>query len=81
MAAQKTGQAINRGVLFVLGLTSALYAILDIKGDVLDRPDALSDARMLAELTGIPALLWGIAWIAVAVTYSLWLLYGAYEDA
>ena len=30
LAAQKTGQAINRGVLFVLGLTSALYAILDI---------------------------------------------------
>ncbi len=81
LAAQKTGQAINRGVLFVLGLTSALYAILDIKGDVLDRPEALSDARMLAELTGIPALLWGIAWISVAVIYSLWLLYGAYEDA
>jgi hypothetical protein len=72
---------MNRGVLFVLGLTSALYAILDIKGDVLDRPEALSDARMLADLTGIPALVWGIAWISIAIIYSLWLLYGAYEEA
>ena len=81
LVAQKTGPAVNRGVLFVLGLTSALYAILDIKGDVLDRPEALSDAQMLGDLTGIPALVWGIAWISIAIIFSLWLLYGAYEDA
>jgi hypothetical protein len=81
LVAQKTGPAVNRGVLFVLGLTSALYAILDIKGDVLDRPEALSDAQMLGDLTGIPALVWGITWISIAIIFSLWLLYGAYEDA
>ncbi|NIP98610.1 MAG: M50 family peptidase, partial [Akkermansiaceae bacterium] len=49
----------NRVLLTALGLTSCLYAILDIKSDVLDRPHLESDAAMLAELTGIPAMAWG----------------------
>lgn len=58
----------NQGILFVLGITSVLYAILDIKSDILDRPHLQSDAAMLAELTGIPTVVWGVAWIAVAIT-------------
>jgi hypothetical protein len=57
----------NRGILVVLGITSVLYAILDIKSDILDRPHLQSDAAMLAELTGIPTVVWGVAWIAVAI--------------
>jgi hypothetical protein len=58
----------------VLGLTSTLYAILDIKSDVLDRPHLPSDAAMLAEMTGIPTAAWGILWIAIALLVSSWLL-------
>ncbi len=54
-------------VLTTLGLTSALYAVLDIRGDVLRRPNAGSDARMLAELTGVPTVAWGALWLAVAL--------------
>ncbi|HEX6135754.1 MAG TPA: M50 family metallopeptidase [Longimicrobiales bacterium] len=50
-------------VLLVLGLTSALYALLDIRSDILSRPDVQSDAAMLAEVTGIPTLFWGFLWI------------------
>jgi hypothetical protein len=57
----------NRGILVVLGITSVLYAILDIKSDILDRPHLQSDAAMLAELTGIPTVVWGVAWIGVAI--------------
>ena len=59
--------AVNRIVLTVLGLTSCLYAILDIKSDIIDRPGLRSDAHMLAELTGIPTLVWGAFWIALAL--------------
>ena len=58
---------INAIILRVIGLTSCLYAILDIKSDIIDRPELQSDARMLAELTGIPTLVWGIVWITIAL--------------
>ena len=78
---KQMGGAVNRGLLLTLGLTSALYAILDIKSDVLDRPEAVSDARMLADLTGIPTPVWGIIWTSIAIIFSLWLLHRAYEEA
>jgi hypothetical protein len=54
-------------VLLVLGLTSALYAILDIRSDILARPHLESDARMLAGLTGVPTLVWGVLWGMLAL--------------
>lgn len=51
-------------VLLVLGLTSALYALLDIRSDILLRSSLESDAYMLAQLTGVPTLVWGFLWIA-----------------
>jgi len=54
-------------LLSALGVTSALYALLDIRSDVLLQPGAVSDAAMLAELTGIPALLWGLLWGGIAL--------------
>lgn len=64
----------DRILLTVLGLTSCLYAILDIKSDVLDRPYLDSDAALLAELTGVPTLVWGVAWIGIALFVS-WRLF------
>jgi hypothetical protein len=54
-------------VLLVLGLTSALYALLDIRSDILIRPELESDARMLASMTGVPTLVWGALWTGAAV--------------
>jgi len=68
-------------LLTALGLTSCLYAILDIKSDVIDRPEVMSDARMLAELTGIPTLVWGVLWIGVALLFSAWLFRRALQSA
>jgi hypothetical protein len=62
-------------LLTALGLTSALYALLDIRSDILQRPGLDSDARMLAELTGIPTLFWGVLWAGIALLSSLWLLH------
>lgn len=71
----------NLVMLTVLGLTSCLYAVLDIKSDTLDRPQALSDAAMLADLTGIPTVVWGGLWISVALWVSWRLVCWAYRKA
>ena len=60
----------NDLLLKTVGLTSCMYAILDIKDDVLSRSSIRSDARMLAEATGIPTLMWGLLWILLAVAGS-----------
>lgn len=54
-------------VLLVLGLTSALYALLDIRSDIISRPHVRSDAAMLSELTSVPTIFWGFLWIGLAI--------------
>ncbi len=66
-AAQKLPNAANGYILTVIGLTSTLYAVLDIKSDILDRPGAQSDAAMLADLTGVPTIAWGAVWMLISV--------------
>lgn len=64
-----------RGVawtLAVIGLTSCLYAPLDLRSDVLQRPGSPSDAAALAGVTGIPALVWGLVWVAIALAAAVW---------
>lgn len=80
-ASHQVGESMNRRLLLTLGLTSALYAILDIKSDVLARPELESDAHMLAEITGIGTVAWGVIWIAIAIAFSAWLLRRAYREA
>ena len=68
-------ESINDLILRVIGLTSCLYAILDIKSDILDRAHLRSDARMLSELTHIPTVVWGFLWIIIAIVGTLFFLY------
>lgn len=68
------GAAVNDGILKVIGLTSCLYAVLDIKSDIIDRPGPGSDAYFLAEHTHIPTILWGILWIVLAVAGAIYFL-------
>lgn len=51
-------------LLRVLGIFSCLYALIDIRDDVLHPASwtGTSDASMLADLTGVPAVVWGIGW-------------------
>ena len=81
VVSKQMGPVVNRGLLLTLGLTSALYAILDIKSDVIDRPNIRSDAAMLAEITRVPTLVWGVLWITIAVAVCAWLMKRAYRDA
>lgn len=65
--------AASQHALRGLGVFSVLYALWDIRDDVLARPGISSDATMLAEFTFIPGPVWGVAWIAVGVA-TLWAL-------
>jgi hypothetical protein len=59
-------------VLRVIGVTSCLYAIVDIKNDVFDRVGAPSDATALAKMTHVHAVVWGAAWIAVSLVVTFY---------
>lgn len=74
-------EGANRALLRVLGMTSGLYVVLDIKSDVLDRPHLPSDAAVLADLTGVPTLVWGVLWMGVAVTALAWTLRRRWQRA
>lgn len=63
----------NALILTGLGVTSCLYAILDIKSDIIDRSELPSDAYMLSELTGVPTVVWGVLWIAIGL-WVIWAL-------
>jgi len=59
--------AINDAGLRLVGLTSLLYAPLDIWSDTIARRDLMSDARMLGDEFGGSGVLWGSAWLTVSV--------------
>lgn len=63
---------VTSGLIRGLGIFSVLYAIFDIRDDVFG--DAgLTDASMLAEITHIPAFVWGVGWLGTSVLL-VWLL-------
>jgi hypothetical protein len=53
--------------LRVLGLTSCLYVVPDIWSDTIARSGQVSDARLLAQMTGVPTVFWGALWILLAL--------------
>ncbi|MCA9572665.1 MAG: M50 family metallopeptidase [Myxococcales bacterium] len=65
--------AVSQWILRALGVFSVLYALWDIRDDVLSRSIAGSDASQLADLTFIPAPAWGIFWLGLGagVLYAL----------
>jgi hypothetical protein len=81
VALRGAGRTVHVLVLTALGLTSCLYALLDIKSDVLDRPHLPSDAHMLAQMTGVPTLVWGVLWIGMGAAVSWWLFQRALSRA
>lgn len=76
-AARYLSLPLNDLILRVIGLTSMIYAPLDIYSDTISRSYLRSDARMLAEEFGGPTLLWGGIWLIVSLgVIALTLRYG-----
>ncbi len=62
----------SRITALFLGVFSALYALWDIRDDLILRQSSRSDAGVLAAATGIPALFWAVLWLGLACLV-LWL--------
>ncbi len=62
------GEAVNDISLRILGLTSCLYAVFDIKDDLITRTVPISDAYRMSELlVFVPSKVVGVAWIILAL--------------
>lgn len=66
LSAKYLSERINDLILRVIGLTSIVYAPLDIVSDTL-LSSCTSDARMMAREFGGTTALWGISWIVISV--------------
>jgi hypothetical protein len=74
LAAGLLPEAVNDAFLKVFGLTSCLYVIGDIWSDTITGSGLVSDARMLSDLTLVPTVVWGAAWIALALVLASYFL-------
>jgi hypothetical protein len=70
----KAPSLISSIILKALGIISCIYVLIDIKQDILDASISYSDASILAELTGIHQVLWGLIWFCLTVIGILYLL-------
>ncbi len=50
-----------------LGAASCLYALIDVKDDVLTLQNRVTDASILADMTGVPAIVWGVLWSTLSL--------------
>ncbi|MGE5681460.1 MAG: M50 family metallopeptidase [Bacillota bacterium] len=58
----------------ILGALSLLYAVIDMQEDLFQDGYRQTDAQLIASLTGIPALIWSLLWMAIAVLILFFLL-------
>jgi hypothetical protein len=59
--------AVNDLLLKVIGFTCALYAVIDIKEDLISRTVPGSDAYQMSKLIPLPPVAWGLIWAGIAV--------------
>lgn len=72
----------NDMVLRVVGVSSMIYAPLDLFDDTIRRAHLRSDARILAEQVGGSTLLWGGLWLVISVgVIVLTLRYGLPQNS
>lgn len=69
--ARKGGPALVQLGLRTLGVFSVLFALWDMRAIVMSGVAGRSDAVMLAELTYIPAPVWGVVWLGLGLL-ALW---------
>jgi hypothetical protein len=66
-------------VLQYLGGMSCIYSLVDVKEDLLTTRAGLTDAVILAQMTHIPAIVWGIFWSLLSLAVLLAVAYATYR--
>ncbi len=70
---------LNYYLMKFLGLICCLYVIVDIKEDLITLTYRETDAQLLANLTNIPSIFWGVLWLIISVTTLYFLLKYSYK--
>ena len=74
-------EKLNEWIIDIIGISSAAYAVYDTFVDTILlqinlqlhlignwNPKQMTDAMLLSKLTHIPAIVWGIIWLAIAIS-------------
>jgi hypothetical protein len=72
---------VNKYVMVVIGLISCLYVVYDIKEDLLSQSTGQSDATVIAGLTRIPEIFWGLLWFIISIAGVIILFNTAYKKS
>ena len=67
VVAAKFPASVADFLLKTLGVIGVSYAVWDIVADTIVRSVPCSDAGALAAITGIPGVVWGVAWVALSI--------------
>lgn len=81
LMAKYLAEQYNDFVLRIIGLTSIMYAPLDIYSDTISRSYLKSDAYLLAEYTGGATILWGSIWIIISVMVIFYCLKWSFKKS
>ena len=74
LMAKYLAEQYNDFALRLIGLTSMMYAPLDIYSDTISRSYLQSDAYFLAEYLGGTTLLWGSIWMLISIAVIIYCL-------
>ncbi|OHD54806.1 MAG: hypothetical protein A2Y33_02215 [Spirochaetes bacterium GWF1_51_8] len=74
-------EIVNDILLKFIGLTSVMYAVIDIKEDLISRDIPGSDAFYMSQIIPLPPVVWGIIWGLIALAAAFFLIrYAARKD-
>jgi len=73
-AGRYASEKINDALLMFIGLNCSLYAIIDIKEDLIERTVPSSDAYRLSEIIPVPSFLIGILWMASSAVFTYYMI-------
>lgn len=70
----RASEKVNDALLMFIGLNCSLYAIIDIKEDLIARTIPCSDAYRLSEIIPLPSFLIGMAWMAASAAFTYYMI-------
>jgi hypothetical protein len=72
---------LNELLLQYVGLTSMLYAVIDVYDDTIARRFDTSDAGLFADLTGLSSTFWGAVWMLFSILIGGFILWRTVRTA
>lgn len=75
LAGARFSEAFNDLLLSFVGVTSMLYALLDIREDLIVRTVAQSDAAVFSQYIPLPPMVWGAIWGLLALVVAVKVLF------